>query len=201
MPPPPGREPIVLEHRRAEGDGWFGEYWRLPDEVRKPRLSLVAEVAAALVQDRLQREAIINSTSETPPVVSASVPIELAGGAAFGIAIKIRSSAVPSTRDRIGRIVGELAHGSIESEAFKRARLTVAASRAAEQSSNAWWVHQLTLALRAPDMTQAIPQESDVTSLPSAAVSRFLKTYLLGQRPLVVTALPAASSNQTQGSG
>ncbi|KUR78042.1 hypothetical protein AQZ49_08390 [Novosphingobium sp. FSW06-99] len=190
MPPPPRREPIIVEHRRAEGDGWFGEYWRLPDEVRKPRLSAVAEVAAAVVQDRLQREAKLNSSPATQPVVSASVPIELAGGAAFGIAIKIPPSAVTATRNRITCIVGELARGSIESELFKRARLAVIASRVAEQSSNAWAARQLTLVLRAPGMTQVIPQESDVTSITPAAVSRFLKTYLLGQRPRVITAFP-----------
>lgn len=199
-PPTPGREPIILEQRSAEGDAWFGEYWRLPDDGGKPRLSLVAAVAAALVEDRLRSEATFTTSPEAPPVVSASKPLELAGGAAFGIAIKIPPSAMTTTRNRIAHIVGELARGPIASEPFKRARLAVTASRAANQSSNIWWARQLTLVLRAPRMAQSIPQESDITSITPAAVSRFLKTYLLGQRPLVITALPTALSNQTQGS-
>ena len=189
MRPPPGREPIIFEHRRAEEDGWFGQYWRLPDEVRKPRLSMVAEVAAAVVEDRLQREVTLNSSPETPPVVGASVPIELAGGAAFGIAIKIPPSDATATRDRIAHIFSELARGPIESEPFKRARLAVAASRAAEQSSNGWWARQLTLVLRSPSMAQFISQESDGTSITPAAVSHFLEAYLLSQRPLIVAGL------------
>ena len=199
-PATPGREPIIVEPRSADGDAWFGEYWRLPDDGGKPRLSLVAAVAAALVEDRLRSEATFTTSPKSLPVVSASVPIELAGGAAFGIAFKISPSAVTATRNRIARIVGELARGSIESEPFKRVRLTVTASRAAEQSSNAWWARQLTLVLRAPRMTQAIPQASDVASITPAAVSRFLKTYLVGQRPLIITALPTAASTRTQGS-
>ncbi len=189
-PPPSNNEQFIFEHRGAEEDAWFGEYWRLPDDGGKPRLSLVAAVAAALVEDRLRREAKLNSSTETPPVVSASMPIELAGGAAFGIGIKIPASAVTSTRNRIAGIVGELARGPIETEPFKRARLAVAASRTAEQSSNAWWARQLTLVLRAPRMAQSIPQETDGTLITPAAVSRFLKTYLLGHRPFVFTASP-----------
>jgi predicted Zn-dependent peptidase len=160
----------------------------------------MAAVAAALVEDRLRSEATFTTSPEAPPVVSASKPIELAGGTAFGIAVKIPSSAVTTTRNRIAHIVGELARGPIASEPFKRARLAVTASRAANQSSNTWWARQLTLVLRAPRMAQAIPQESDVTSITPAAVSRFLKTYLLGQRPLVVIALPTTNSNNSQGS-
>ena len=198
-PPTPGREPIILEQRGAEGYAWFGEYWRLPDDGSKLRFSFVAAVAAALVEDRLRSEVTFTTSPEAPLVVSASKPLELAGGAAFGIAIKIPPSAMTTTRNRIAHIVGELARGPIASEPFKRARLAVTASRAANQSSNTWWARQLTLVLRAPRMAQAIPQESDTTSITPAAVSRFLKTYLLGQRPLVITALPSASSNQTQG--
>lgn len=200
MPPPPKREPIILEHRGAEGDAWFGEYWRLPDDGNKLRLRLVAEVAAALVEDRLRREPTLTSSPAAPPVVSASAPIELAGGAAFGVALKIPPQAVNATRNRIASIVAELARGPIESEPFKRARQAVVASMAADQSSNAWWARQLTLVVRDPSLTQAVRQESEVTSITPAAVSRFLKIYLLGRRPLVFAALPTTKTNHSQGS-
>ncbi len=200
MPPALGRKPIVFEHRGAEEDAWFGEYWRLPDFASKPRVNLVAEVAAALVEDRLRRESTLTLSPDAPLVVSASAPIELAGGAAFGVALKIPQTAVTTTRNRIAHIIAKLAHGPIASEPFKRARLAVVASKAVDQSSNAWWARQLTLVLRDPSLARAIPPASDVTPITPAAVSGFLKTYLIGHRPLVVAALPAVTSNHSHGS-
>jgi zinc protease len=193
LPSAPRREPVIFRCRGAEGDGWFGEYWRLPDYASKPQVNLVAEVAAALVEDRLRREPTLTLSPAAPPVVSVSAPIELKGGAAFGVALKIPPQAVTSTRMRIARIIAELAHGPIESEPFKRARLAVVASRAAEQSANAWWARQLTLVLRDPSLARAMPHAGDVTSITPAAVSGFLKTNLIGRRPLVVAALPTAA--------
>jgi zinc protease len=200
IPPAPAREPVNFGYRGAAGDAWFGEYWRLPDYASKPRVNLVAEVAAALLEDRLRREPTSAPSPTVPPVASVSAPIELKGQAAFGVALNITPLAVIATRNRIARIVAELARGPIESEPFKRARLAVVASRAADQSSNAWWARQLTLVVRDPSLAQTIPQESEVTSITSAAVSQFLKIYLLGSRPLVFAALPTANSTHSQGS-
>lgn len=200
MPPVARREPLVIEHRGAEEDAWFGEYWRLPDYASTPRLNLVAEVAAALIEDRLRREPPTALSPTEPPVVSVSVPIEIKGQAAIGIAFKINPLAVTAARNRLARIIAELARFPTDSESFKRASLAIISGKAADQSSNSWWARQLSLVLRDPSLTQAIPQESDVTSIKPAAVSRFLKAYLLDRRPLVFAALPTANSNHSQGS-
>lgn len=200
MPPTSGRGSIVFEHLGAEADAWFGEYWHLPDYAIKPHLSIVAEVAAAIIEDRLRREPTTAPSLAAPPVVSVSAPIELKGQAAFGIALKITPLAVTAARNRIARIIAELAHGPIESEAVKRASLAVISGKIADQNSNVWWAHQLTLVLRDPSLAPVMPQASDITSITPAGVSDFLKTYLIGRRPVVVAALPAGTSNHSRGS-
>src|SRR5579863_1308272 len=181
-----GTPPFLFEHQGPADDAWLGEYWPLPDFVTNSRANRIAEVAAAVIEDRLRRVMPTSRNGAAAPAVRSVASLELRGRGKLGIALELHPAEIPAARTRIDGLVGDLAKGRTSADEVERARLAVMTARTSEETSNDWLASRLAIVLRDGRIATPMAEAGDPTIISRDDVAVFLKRYVAGHGRVIV---------------
>lgn len=187
VPPHPGAGPFVFAHAGDPGDAWLGEYWALPDPAGDPHTMRVAEVAAALLEARLDVAMPPSWPGALAPVARAGGSAEIRRGNAIGIVLELHPADIAVARARIAAMLRDMREGKIGAEEIGQAREVVAARHRAEEADNEWWAERLVLGLRDPFLAYAMRRARGGAAVSAGGVCSFIRRYL-SHAPMIVEA-------------
>ena len=199
IPPKPGTGPTVFSHGGDPVDAWLGEYWLLPDFEAAPRITPVAEIAAAMIEARLVAAVPPSWPGASAPVVRAGGSPDLKRGNAIGIALELHPEDIPETRLRMAAMVRAIGQGGAAAKELEQARGMVAARHQTEETGNAWCAERLVLGMRDPRLARAMRNARYGTEVSAAEVTAFFRRHLA--RPPIVVISRAGDADAIPGTG
>lgn len=184
-PPKPGTGLTVFSHGGDPAVAWLGEYWMLPDFEAAPRVTAVAQIAAAMIEARLVAAVPPSWPGASGPVVRAGGSPELKRGNAIGIALELHPEDIPVARRQMTAMVRAIGEGGFVAKEFAQARAMVAARHQTEEAGNAWWAERLVVGMRDPRLARAMRNARYRTEVSAAEVTAFCRRYL-ARSPIIV---------------
>lgn len=186
----PGRAaPYVVTHAGRVDQAFIGAYWPLPDYFADPRLAYVADVAAAILRDRLTETVREKMGLTYSPDAEAVSSIELPGQGYFGAAIETPPANFATFQAALAQEIKTLAAAPVSADTLARAKAPLIESRAKALETNGYWLEQLALVLRDPRAkAPTLNTAEGIKPVTAADVQALFAKYVRGVQPLVIEA-------------
>ncbi len=187
---PVGRaEPYVVMHGGRADQAVYGEYWALPDYFADPHLNHVANVAAAILQTRLQETAREQFGMTYAPRSTALSSADLPGRGYLNVMLETPPANFDAFRHLLDQEILNLTTTPVSADELVRAKVPMVAAQGKAMETNAYWDAMLPRVLRDPRAKSLIVDaQSGLQSVTAADVQALFAHYIHDQMPVTIIA-------------
>jgi zinc protease len=193
-------QPFVFEHKGRPDQAFYGEYFPLPDYFADPKASVVADVAASILQARLIDTVREKLGMTYSPMVSADSSLELQGQGYFTSAIETPPANFAAFHALLADQLKDLAAKPVSVDELARAKQPLVETQRKKLETNSYWLGKLAQYTREPRVRkETLEQLDDIAAVSAADVQAFAAKFIAGREPLVAIAKAAGASEASAG--
>jgi zinc protease len=197
----PAAAPAVFEHKGRADQAFYGEYYVLPDYFADPKVSAVAQVAAAIVETRLVDTVREKLGMTYSPQVSALSALELRGESYFTAMIETPPANFASFHTLLADQLRDLAVKPVGADELARAKQPLIEAQRKSQETNGYWLAKLTQMTREPRVRdEALSKIDRLSAVTAADVQALVARFIVAKQPIVAIAR-AEQQSPTSGGG
>jgi zinc protease len=194
--------PFLFLHKGRADQAFYGEYFPLPDYFADPTTSIVAAVAAAVLQARLVDTVREKLGMTYSPQVNANASDELQGAGFLAATIETPEANFAAFHTLLAGQLKDLAATPVSADELARARQPLVEGLRKRQETNAYWLGKLTELTREPRVKeQALEVLGRVSAVSAADVQAFAARYIASRQPLVAISKAASGAQPAAGTG
>lgn len=187
--PKPGAAPINVKHSGRADQAVYGQFGSLPDFRSDPKLSRIAEVAAAIVQARMIDTVREKLGLTYSPSAGAEALVSLPGQGYFHVSLETP----PSNFDQFATLLSaqfmDLATKPVTADELERARRPLAEASGKQHAKNEWWATHLSTWWREPAIRNWLLDGAEgINAVTAADVQAFAAKFIVGRKPVIITA-------------
>lgn len=187
--------PMVFEHKGRADQAFYGEYFVLPDYFADPKTSVVADVAAAVLQTRLVDTVREKLGMTYSPIVAADASLEIQGLGYLAAAIETPQSNFDQFHALLTDQLKDLAAKPVSADELARAKQPLIETQKKRLENNAYWLGKLAQMTRDRRIgSQTVDQVDHISAVTAVDVQALAAKYLAGAKPMIAI-------SKAQGSG
>jgi zinc protease len=182
-------EPVVFEHKGRADQAFYAEYFLLPDYFADPKVSDVADVAAAILQTRLVDTVREKLGMTYSPDVAADNSLELRGQGYFAAMIETPPANFAAFHSLLAEQLKDLATKPVSADELERAKQPLIEAQRKKLETNGYWLAKLTQMTREPRVReQALGQVDHISAVTAADVQALVAKLVVAKQPIVAIA-------------
>lgn len=185
---PAGREePFVVRHGGRADQAVYGLIWPMPDFLSDQKLSVTADIVAALVKARLVDTVREKLGLTYSPAVNAYASLDVGGLGYMRVQTETPPEKFAAMRAAVLDVILDLTRNPISADELERARKPLMENLQKERETNGFWVAQLGVLLRERRIADHILGESAVmASVTVKDVQTLLAGYIASKTPITL---------------
>lgn len=193
--PKPGTVPIDVRHNGRADQAIYGQFWALPDYRTDPKLSRIAEVAAAILQARMIDTVREKLGLTYSPSAGAEASVSLPGQGYFRVSLETPPSNFDQFAALLAAQLTDLATKPVTTDELERARKPLAEASAKQRSRNDWWATHLSTWWREPAIRNwLLDGPEGLNAVTATDVQAFAAKFIAGRKPVIITATSGSSA-------